>query len=416
MFGETELRPEDPIGNVPAFYFQSTISAVLDCEAAPPDGLLVQTPEGVVGVQFHLNNVLIELGSTVFIQAIPDDEMAINVIEGQAIVTANGVTVTVQAGSRTRIPLDSQALPISPPAPPEPYDIPVTRPLPIQLLERPIVIAPPVAAAPVESTATLPATVAVGITETAVVQPVGPVTETPFFAFNHTPVFQNVDNVEMVLVPAGCFIMGTDNDFTRENEQPMHQQCFLEDFWIDRYEVTNVQFEQFGGQAIRSPGGSDPLQPRIDLSWYEMRDFCALRNARLPTEAEWEYAARGPESLIYPWSNEFIGDNVVYFDNSNDEAVAVGSRPTGASWVGAEDLSGNVWEFTSTIYDEELYPYPYQDDDGREDIQQEAELRVMKGGGYYNDTYDLHNSTRAGALAATVGLDSLGFRCARSSL
>lgn len=80
-------------------------------------------------------------------------------------------------------------------------------------------------------------------------------------------------------------------------------------------------------------------RPVENITWFEAHTFCELRDTRLPTEAEWEYAARGPDNLNYPWGNEFEEDFVVYQNNSDDQTATVGSRTPGASWVGTLDMS-----------------------------------------------------------------------------
>ena len=151
-----------------------------------------------------------------------------------------------------------------------------------------------------------------------------------------TPVVQAFEGVEMVQVPAGCFEMG--HEAGRRDERPTHEICFAEAFWIDRVEVTNAQY----GEAGQFAGDN---RPRENLTWFEARDYCAGRDARLPTEAEWEYAASGPDNLIYPWGEELVETNLVFDRNSNNETAEVGSRPDGVSWVGALDMAGNVWEW-----------------------------------------------------------------------
>jgi formylglycine-generating enzyme required for sulfatase activity len=159
--------------------------------------------------------------------------------------------------------------------------------------------------------------------------------------------------VEMVRVPAGCFMMGS---IFLEDELPVHEVCFGEPFWIDRYEVTNAQLARLDGVAEEESTWPEPNRPRTDITWYEARRYYAeQRGARLPNKAEWEYAARGPDSLVYPWGNEFVGDNLVYGGNSGWVTAEIGSRPAGMSWVGAHDMSGNVGEWTTTIYDQERY-------------------------------------------------------------
>lgn len=228
---------------------------------------------------------------------------------------------------------------------------------------------------------------------------------------NHDPSLpenQMIDEsgIEMVLVPAGCFFMGSvsgDSD-----EKPMHEVCFEEDFWIDKYEVTNEQFGSIGC----SDYSSEPEQPRNCVMWVKAVEHCAIRGARLPTEAEWKYAARGPNSLIYPWGNEFVADNGVYTDNSNNKTELVGSHPAGVSWVGAYDMSGNLWEWVSTIYDQEVYPYPYATDDGRENIDS-SDYHVFSGGSFSSNTNYMRSANRVRGNSA-IGSNFLGFRCARA--
>ena len=198
-----------------------------------------------------------------------------------------------------------------------------------------------------------------------------PVSETPAVVMatatqlavlnSRQPVIQEFDGVEMVSVPPGCFYMGS---IVNLDEQPIHEICFQDQnaFWIDRFEVTNEQFDT----AVNRK------QPHGGVTWFEARDFCASRGARLPTEAEWEYAARGPDSRVYPWGNLFIDEMVSSYPED------VGSHPRGASWVGALDMSGSVWEWTSSAD----RAYPYNPNDGREDPEEKDVMRVLRGGSY----------------------------------
>ena len=216
-----------------------------------------------------------------------------------------------------------------------------------------------------------------------------------------TPVIETFDGVEMVRVPPGCFEMGHDEG--RRDERPAHRFCIESAFWIDRYEVTNAQY----GDQGNFPGDD---RPRENLTWFEARDHCAARGGRLPTEAEWEYAASGPDNLIYPWGDELIAENLVFDQNSNNETATVGGRPGGVSWVGEHDMAGNVWEWVSSIYT----PYPYDPTDGREDLNDAESLRVYRGGvGSYMDY--------AAGTAARFWKEPgdrdwfIGFRCARDA-
>ena len=220
-----------------------------------------------------------------------------------------------------------------------------------------------------------------------------------------TPQERDFDGVTMVLVPAGCFMMGSNDAY---GEQPVHEQCFDTPFWIDKYEVTQAQFAQFNGQkanANRFTGDNLPVETII---WFEARDFCELRGGRLPTEREWEYAARGPSNLIYPWGNDFVANNVVYVDNSNDQTAPVGSRPDGVSWVGALDMSGNVWEWVSSLY--ESYPYTSNNESDNDN----SSARMRRGGSWVNVVDDGVRSADRDWPDPTLWRDNNGFRCLRS--
>lgn len=214
---------------------------------------------------------------------------------------------------------------------------------------------------------------------------------------------EEIGGVEMVLVPPGCFLMGDNNG--AEDERPVSQQCIERAFWIDRYEVSNL--------AFGSPGNfSLPDQPRDSVDYPRAIDFCARRGARLPTEAEWEYAARGPDSLIYPWGNEFIAERTIYISNSLNQTWPVGSRADGVSWVGAYDMAGNLWEWTSTIYDPERFAYPYDAMDGRENPDDSSSFRVIRGGGYSNEDFFMRGANRKGKHPTQEWYGYMGLRCA----
>jgi hypothetical protein len=211
------------------------------------------------------------------------------------------------------------------------------------------------------------------------------------------------DDITMVLVPSGCFTMGNAAQF---DEEPVSVQCFEEPFWIDQTEVTNEAF----GSVGCTEWSSAPNQPRNCVSWFEARDFCESRGGRLPTEAEWEYAARGPDNLIYPWGNSFAAENVVYSQNSGGTSAVVGSRPLGASWVGAYDMVGNLGEWTNSLFQN----YPYDRNDDRESIAdtRRETSRVWRGGGFGDHEWFLRTSNRY--RGGQGGTDRYGgFRCVR---
>lgn len=224
-----------------------------------------------------------------------------------------------------------------------------------------------------------------------------------------TPIERDFDEVTMVLVPAGCFDMGTT---TNSNEQPIHEQCFDEPFWIDKYEVTQAQFQRLGGRRenlLFFPGENRPVE---GITWFEARDFCALRDSRLPTEAEWEYAARGPDDLVYPWGNTWNASSAVSYRSDSQGTANVGSIPAGVSWVGAMDMSGNVWEWISSLYEN----YPYDATDGREaDTGTRTDVfRVWRGGAWLNEHPRYFDAGARNGRSPRVRDYGVGFRCARS--
>ena len=235
-----------------------------------------------------------------------------------------------------------------------------------------------------------------------------------------TPVEQEFEGLTMVQVPAGCFMMGSTDEQIEaakvmmeegdlmsaflSSERPAHEICLDEPFWIDKYEVTNAEYARFvqaggyensdywteagwqkrqeeewaGPWAARDAGDDQPVR----ASWYEAVAYANWRGVGLCTEAQWEYAARGPDGLVYPWGNEFNADYVAYYGNSN-RTLNVGSHPEGASWVGALDMSGNADEWVLSAN----FAYPYSPDDGRNDVNT-GSRRPLRGGSWESKTPD----------------------------
>ncbi|GAB4546842.1 MAG: hypothetical protein OHK0023_07120 [Anaerolineae bacterium] len=217
-----------------------------------------------------------------------------------------------------------------------------------------------------------------------------------------TPIQRTFDGVPMLLVPKGCFKMGSDSSGVPE-EAPAHLACVDRAFWMDKYEVTNAQFNRFSGLASRKSSNPHDNHPREQITLLEARAFCQLRGARLPSELEWEYAARGPDSLLYPWGNDFITENIFYDTHSH----VVGQRVQNVSWVGVYDLLGNVWEWT----DSKLYAYPYQAWDGRENTSYSTDRQVIRGSSWVND--NTMRATARGQAFPDRAYPNVGFRCVR---
>ena len=242
------------------------------------------------------------------------------------------------------------------------------------------------------------------------------------------------NGVTMVYVPPGTFTMGGD-DIT-DDEKPPHEVVIRRGFWLDLTPVTNAMYARFveaGGYKKRDfwteagwewvqqqkktgpvdyEGFTAPRQPRVGVTWFEAYAYGRWRGGRLPTEAEWEWAARGPENRVYPWGNDFDAARVVYDQNSGGKTATVNAstRLAGASWVGALDMSGNVWEWVSSIY----LSYPYKVEDGRESQEDDSGARVVRGGSRVDDELNLRAAYRFRDYPAG-GYGNRGFRCARSS-
>jgi len=239
---------------------------------------------------------------------------------------------------------------------------------------------------------------------------------------------------EMVDVPAGPFTMGSDEG--PADERPAHRVDVAR-FRIDRLPVTNADFALFleaqgprgtrAGQVYRRYDDDDgdarihrvdgrwradtgqERHPVNEATWAGARDFCAWKGKRLPTEAEWEKAARGTNGRRYPWGNQAPDASRARFGAGWTQTVAVDAMPAGASPYGALDMAGNQWEWASSLY----RPYPYRADDGREDAESDG-VRATRGGGHDSSPEELTTTQRGRNLsrAPRAGHHNIGFRCA----
>ncbi|MBI4489944.1 MAG: formylglycine-generating enzyme family protein [Deltaproteobacteria bacterium] len=221
----------------------------------------------------------------------------------------------------------------------------------------------------------------------------------------------------MVPIPAGEFWMGSNDG--RENEKP-RRRVYLDAFYIDKYEVTNSQYEKFmkaTGQGApeywNDPASYGFQQPVVGVSWYDAEAYCTWAGKRLPTEAEWEKAARGTDGRKYPWGNEepdrekanyYLLVRIIF-----TWTVPVGSYPKGVSPYGIHDMAGNVWEWVADLYDETYYQRaPERNPKGPNSGQK----RVVRGGAWpVPFQIDLRSSYRL-AENPTYRHYYLGFRCA----
>jgi formylglycine-generating enzyme required for sulfatase activity len=278
-------------------------------------------------------------------------------------------------------------------------------------------------------------------------------------------VIKGADGAEMVLIPAGAFAMGSaPSDIARavdecrkrakpENEAkcegwfrsegPQHT-VVLDAFYIDRHEVSNAQFEKFvmatgyrtaaerdgygwlyrqtdgtwrweksAGTSWRSPEGpgttAAPTHPVVQVSWHDADAYCRWAGERLPTEAEWEKAARGSDGRRYPWGNDWDAAR------ANASRAAKGTRPVGSYPLGAspyevQDMAGNVWEWTADWYAADYYQ---TSPDRHPAGPPTGEHRVLRGGSWINMPFFLGVTHRLNEKPESRG-GNAGFRCAKS--
>lgn len=256
-------------------------------------------------------------------------------------------------------------------------------------------------------------------------------TETPMPQLNDTWI-RPADGMTMVYVPAGSFLMGSvaGDPEADDDEFPRHEVT-LDGFWLDQTEVTNAQFVAFlnaeGNQTqegvtwlnfdtnaqIMTEGNPFSVEtgfenhPIIYVTWYGANAYCAWVGGQLPSEAQWEYAARGSENLRYPWGNEAPDNTRLNYNSNENGTVAVGSYPNEASWVGALDMAGNVWEWTNDWYDSDYYAEsPSENPSG----PTEGDRGVLRGGGWFNAASNVRAAFRSNDSPAGSNY-FIGFRC-----
>ena len=226
------------------------------------------------------------------------------------------------------------------------------------------------------------------------------------------------DGMPMVFVPAGEFTMGTDDG--RDDEGPAHE-VYLDAFWIDQLEVTNAQYASCFDAGVCDPPKNeefyyDPSKqdhPVTYINWHDARQYCSWVGRRLPTEAEWEKAARGLDDRIYPWG-EGLDCSLAQIAHCDGESMPVGSLPDGASPYGVMDMIGNVYEWIEDFYAHDYYssqtvwePNPTGPYGGRE--------RVIRGSSWKVGEKNVSIQNRIQNVSSTYYQD-VGFRCATSQM
>jgi formylglycine-generating enzyme required for sulfatase activity len=232
---------------------------------------------------------------------------------------------------------------------------------------------------------------------------------------------RNTDGMVEIFIPAGTFWMG--NDTGKSNENPAHE-VYLDAYWIDQTEVTNAMYSRCvsaGGCELLASQESyteakyygNPVYdqfPVVFANYYRAEEYCRWAGSSLPTEAQWEKAARGPEGYLWPWGNEF---NASYL-NANyvvGDTTPVGSYPEGISPYGIYDMAGNVFEWVRDWYSADFYrsqaasiENPAGPSSGQD--------KILRGGSWLSNMDAVRTTTRKEFAPGAANYD-WGFRCAR---
>jgi formylglycine-generating enzyme required for sulfatase activity len=241
-----------------------------------------------------------------------------------------------------------------------------------------------------------------------------------------------------LLIPEGTFFMGG-MDVHRKNDELPPREVFISAFWMDQVEVTNGMYRLCVDAGVcRLPAsfrsdnreeyfGSPEFQdyPVVNVTWYDANAYCEWAGRRLPTEAEWERAARGGDKRNFPWGDEFPNPYTANFMNLVGDTARVGSYAEGASPFGILDMAGNVWEWVADRYRPDYYAKsPLENPPGPAENEVFNNLRVIRGGSFQDDGIFLRLSNRSALEGpdarapendpAYYGRSSVkvGFRCA----
>ena len=225
---------------------------------------------------------------------------------------------------------------------------------------------------------------------------------------------------EWVAIPSGDFLIGhelLEEEFPYPDETPSLRLDMAE-FRISRSPITNAQYADFVQSTNHTapghwidgliPTGKENL-PVTYVDFYDAQTFCDWAGVRLPTEADWEKAARGTDGRLWPWGNQPPDARLCNFNNNVGDLTPVGQYVEGASPYGVLDMAGNIWEWTSSLYQR----YPYQSEDGRENEISEG-MRALRGGSYVHSSRDVRCAARQAMYPSARDL-YIGFRVVSTS-
>jgi formylglycine-generating enzyme required for sulfatase activity len=221
------------------------------------------------------------------------------------------------------------------------------------------------------------------------------------------------DKMTLLYVPAGSFVMGSNKNEVNDGDESTHNVT-LDAYFIDQTEVTNAMYKLCVQAGVCKPPDnsrySDPTyadHPVTSVTWENAYAYCSWTGRRLPTEAEWEKAARGKSGFIYPWGN-LPDDSLLNYNSLEKDTTPVNAYPGGASPYGVLDMAGNVWEWVNDWYDDDYYnDSPKFNPPGPDS----GSYRVIRGGGWKDTKRDVRSANR-GPQVPTNTDSTIGFRCA----
>jgi formylglycine-generating enzyme required for sulfatase activity len=247
------------------------------------------------------------------------------------------------------------------------------------------------------------------------------------------------DGMTLVYVPEGEFVMGIDADDALAECQKYHAECkrdtftdeepqhivVLDAYWIDQTEVTNGMYARCVAANVCSHPNIDSSRrdiyygnsyfdnyPVVYVGWRSAQTYCEWADRRLPTEAEWEKAARGTSGNIYPWGNDAPNNTLLNFNDEVGDTTEVGKYPKGASPYGVLDMAGNVQEWVGSLKED----YPYNMEDGREDLNPSdpnfIQLWIAQRSCHFSCSDFSVRSTNRNRFLPLFGDVWTGFRCA----
>jgi len=245
-----------------------------------------------------------------------------------------------------------------------------------------------------------------------------------FSNFLFSPTTLAASPPDMVLIPAGEFLMGSDSmdgkiGFEVSVDSIPKHRVEVKAFYMDRFEVTVARYRKFVEATHREPPalwkdhemfGYPPPQddhPVVDVNFYDAKAYCQWAGKRLPTEAEWEKAARGTDGRIFPWGNQLNPDYLTTEDRGRHFTTPVGSMKQDVSPYGIYDMAGNAMEWTASLYE----PYP----GSARNFKPDNRFRILRGGSWGMPAQPFARTAHRHFRLADLAQPDFGFRCAKEA-